>query len=189
MAQLDISAIRIGELSVSKKGAKSAALTGSETIVTWAPESQMGVVFKPSAYNAPADANRVNLVLRPYDEVCQQVAELDEAIISLAAKDSEHLFGKVLSEASVRERYTPMLHDSSKGYAPTLKLKYTKTGPGCTRLWDEEKRPRGEPEDWMGCSCRVKLRLKNVWFMGTQFGVTAEAQDLLIYEQGAECPL
>jgi hypothetical protein len=185
---MDLSAITIGDATLSKRGAKTAPLLADGKPLVYMPAAYMPVVFQPSAYGAPSDANRVNLVVRSNDSVATELEELDQYLVATLVQESERLFGKQLSDASVRERYVPLLHQSDK-YPATVKSKLTLSGQGATKLWDEEKRSRGQPECWTACQVRPRWHLKCLWFMGTSVGVTVEATDLLLTETSRECPL
>ena len=187
MATLDFDRLTLGELSTSGKGAKSAPLLYGKDNVVWQPESQMTVAYEPGVFSGE-DVSRVNLCLRPPEEVQEQLMELDEWIIANVASNSERLFGKQQTQDQVRARYAGSLKLSDKGYPPTLRCKMNRDGKGQVRIW-ADKKPRQPPEIWSGCAVNVRLILKSLYFMGANFGVIVDVSDVSIdSEPVSQCP-
>ena len=88
MATIDFERLAIGELSTSGKGAKSAPFLYDKSSVVWQPESNMTVAYEPGVFSGE-DVARVNLCLRPPEDVQEQLVELDEWIIRAVAASSE----------------------------------------------------------------------------------------------------
>ena len=185
-ATIDLPAISLGDLVVSGKGAKSSPLSYIGRPVTWTPGPQ-GVAYEPSSFSGE-DTSRVNLVMRPPPETLRQLEQLDEAIVRLATQQSAKLFGKALSEAEVRARYSPVVKRNDKGYPPSFKCKINVAGRNMVRCWDLAKNPRDLPASWITCAVSPKLTLRSLWMMSKEFGVLIEASDVLVDEAAEECP-
>ena len=187
MATIDFERLAIGEMSTSGKGAKSAPFLYGKENVIWQPESNMTVAYEPGVFSGE-DVARVNLCLRPPEDVQEQLVELDEWIVRAVAASSEKLLGRPQTEDQVRARYAGSLKMSDKGYPPVLKCKMNKDGKGQVRIW-QDKKPRAAPERWSGCNVNVRLVLKSLYFMGANFGVTVDVSDVSIdSEPVSECP-
>jgi len=187
MATLDFDRLTIGDLATSGKGAKSAPFFYGKDAVVWQPEEVMTVAYEPGVFSGE-DVSRVNLCLRPPQDVQDQLVELDEWVVRAVAASSERLFGRPQTEDQVRARYAGSLKVSDKGYPPVLKTKMNKDGKGAVRIW-AEKKARTAPEVWSGCTVSVRLVLKSLYFMGANFGLTFEATDISIEgEPVSECP-
>ena len=189
-ATIDISALCLGEVYTSAKGAKSVPICfsgrGLEP-VQWTPEEFQQVAFEPTAFNGE-DVARVNLVMVATPEVNDFLAELDERLITLATENSNRIFGKQLTNIEVSGRYTSSIKVSEKGYQPTFRAKINLSGRGAVQCWDMEKTKREKPEAWIQCKVQPKIILKSLWLMGKQFGALYECGNVLIDEVGQQCP-
>ena len=188
MATIDLSSLTLGNPIVSAKGAKTDPISYQDgTAVTWLPEPQV-VAFEPSAFNGEAVA-RVNLVCKASPDATKQLTELDEAIVALLARDSQKIFGKPLTTAEVRLKYNPCLRVSDKGYDSTFKCKIQIEGSKVVKCWDEDKKLRPLPAEWVGSLVQPKILLKSIWMMSKEVGCLMTCEDLLLVN-GAykECP-
>ncbi len=79
MPAFDLTALQLGDVVTSGKGAKSAPFTSNGKPVV-ANFEAMQIAFEPSAFQDP-DATRVNMVFRPTDEVIHALTELDEFVL------------------------------------------------------------------------------------------------------------
>ena len=86
-------------------------------------------------------------------------------------------------------RYNPSLKRSEK-YEPTYKMKINLSGKGEIKCWDEDKKPRPQPENWLACSVAPKVVLTSLWIMGSgkEFGCLFSCTDCLVHETPQECP-
>ena len=156
-ATIDISALCLGEVYTSGKGAKSVPICfsgrGLEP-VQWTPE-ECQVAFEPTAFNGE-DVARVNLVMVATPEVNDFLAELDEQLITLATENSNRIFGKQLTNIEVSGRYTSSIKISEKGYHPRFARKLTFRGGGrCSAgIWRSTK----ERSLKLGSSARCNRR-------------------------------
>ena len=115
MSSFDISAIILGDLQVSTKGAKSVPLSYIGGKSAFLQASSLTPLFEPSAFNDPS-ATRVNLCLSTNDIVEAPLTELDAHLVTLLTAASQKLFGMPLTGAQVRERMQPSIRVSDKGY-------------------------------------------------------------------------
>ena len=187
MATIDFDRLTIGDLATSGKGAKSAPFLYGKDAVVWQPPCTMSVAYEPGVFSGE-DVSRVNLCLRPDENVQGHLVELDEWVVRAVAASSERLFGRPQTEDQVRARYAGSLKVSDKGYPPVLKCKMNKDGKGAVRIW-RDKKPGVFPEVWSGCSVDCRIILKSIYFMGANFGLTFEVTDVSIEaEPISECP-
>ena len=76
-ANIDLKNLKLGDLLVSAKGAKTIPLTtldGKPRI--WLPAECLTPIFEPSAFNDP-EASRVNLSLTPSDSIEKHLKAVD----------------------------------------------------------------------------------------------------------------
>ena len=186
-AVLDTSALRLGQLVTSAKGAKHVTLTtANEKPVTWTPPGSYRVIFPPKPY--VEEATRVSLTLAAGD-LEATLAELDQWAVAAAAAASEQLFGRVLGEAQVRDRYAAILKPHER-FPAAFRLKMSVAANArATRFWTAEGERRSAPSDWTGAVVRPVVALKGFWLMGSSFGLMAEVTDLQITEaEPTACP-
>jgi len=183
MPGFDLSALTLGDVSVSGKGAKSCAFAGPSLLATFLGR----VAFEPSAFGE-AESTRVNLVIRPSDADVQALQQLDEWVLAAVQKDPVKYFGKQRSADQIAESYTPCTKYHEK-YGSALKGKMNLAGPGAVRVWDAENKLRPAPEEWRDALVNARLKLRSLWFMGGNFGITLECGDVqILSENSAECP-
>ena len=187
MATLDFESLALGDLTTTAKGAKSAAFIYGKDPVVWQPETAMTVAYEPGVFSGE-DVARVNLTLRPVEQVQAELQELDEWIVRQVTAQSDRILGRAQTEDQVRARYAPTLKVSDKGYPPTLRCKMNLSGKGQVRIWSG-KQSRPNPEPWTGCLVKARILLKSLYIMGANFGVTFEVTDVSVEsEPVSECP-
>ena len=188
-ANIDTTALSLGEVVVTGKGAKQIPILSKHgEFVTWTPQDALAVLFEPSAYQQP-DATRVNLCLSATPAVARSLSAFDEWCINTLAAESKRLFGTALSKDDVRGRFQPMLRTYEATGSQSLRVKVNMTGRSRLRIWDMTRSPIAAPPSWTQCSARCKIRLKSVWLMGkNEMGVVAEATDIMLDDAEAECP-
>jgi len=184
---LNFEQLSIGEVVVSGKGAKSASFQYGKDPVIWLPAASMTVAYEPGVFSGE-DVSRVNLCLRPPEDIQDQLSRLDGFVVSFVAANSERLLGKALTEEQALARYQPTLRISEKGYAPTMKCKMNVSGKNVCRVW-QGKQSREPPETWAGASVSVRLWLKSLYIMGANFGCTIDVTDVSINQEATrDCP-
>ena len=186
---LDVTGLVLGD-AVLGKGSRLCPITDKNgAAVFWRPQPFMDIAFEPVGYNDP-DAVRVNLSLRPTQEVTDAVRQLDAYLIAYIAHHSERVLGKCMDEATVRDRYQSCLKSSERYPAPTLRCKLTHSGRGAVKIWNEAGLPRTAPDSWVYCGARVHLQLKSVYVMagGKEFGPILEVRDVQLAEPEQACP-
>jgi hypothetical protein len=185
---IDLAALALGDVCTSGKGAKSVPFWyPKREVPVFQPPEPLAVLYEPSGFN-DATAERVNLVMRPTPELLGQLEALDNQIVAMLALDSVKYFAKPMTEAEVRERYSPLVKTSDKGYLPTFKAKMNIAGRGKVRIWDENRLPRDAPESWQSCRVVPRLSLRSLWMMSKEVGPLLEVSDVMVIE-GVECPL
>ena len=186
MSSLDVSAIKLGALQVSAKGAKQVSIFDLHDRSIFLQLGPLSALFEPSAFNDPS-ASRVNLCLSTNEVVEETLQKLDNRIIELLAAESCQYFGTALTSAQVLERMQPSIRVSDKGYK-SCRLKMNVSGRARVALYDMNRQPREAPESWVGASCTAKVLIKSVWFLAKEFGILYEAQAVQLDVQPAECP-
>ena len=186
MAFFDLTTLSLGDVVVSGKGSKSAPIlsNGGQAVALLEP---MGVVWEPSAFGNE-DATRVNIVFRPSPALLAGLQAFDEWVIATLAADSVRYFGRVKSAEQLRDAYVPAAKHSEK-YPATFKAKMNLQDPNVVKVWDAEKRPRAQPQQWKDCLVVPRIRLRGLYFMGASFGPVIELLDAQILgEESPECP-
>ena len=184
---IDLKNLKLGDLIVSAKGAKSIPITTLDgKPVIWQPAECLTPCFEPSAYNDP-EASRVNLSLSPSDDIEKHLKAVDGVLASLLATDSQKYFGQVLTLAQVTERMLPTIRVSEKGHA-SLRLKMNISGRAKVQCYDEEKAARDFPEARLDVSLRPRIVVKSFWMIAKEIGLLLELQACQVSEQTRACP-
>jgi Family of unknown function (DUF5871) len=181
---LDLANLSLGEVYVSPKGGKTAALS-----INGAPVQQrlpaMEVLFEPRSFDG-SEQNRVGICFRPPADAVTWLEAVDKAILALAQGASVALFGKELTPDQLAERYVSAL--KRQGNLQLFRAKITKTGPAKTRCWRNDGRVDA-PAFWQGSSVTPIVSLKSVWLSKTEFGPIFDVTDCLVEASAAEeCP-
>ncbi len=186
MSPLDTSAIKLGALQVSAKGAKQVPIFYTNDKSVFLQLGPLSTLFEPSAFGDPA-ATRVNLVLTTNEIVEETLSELDRRVVELLAADATKFFGTALTEAQILERMQPSLRVSDKGYK-SCRMKMNITGRNRVQIYDMNKMPCEAPENWIGTNVTARLVVKSVWLMNKEWGILYEAQAVQVDVQAVECP-
>ncbi len=187
MSSLDISAIKLGALQVSAKGAKQVPLFYNNDTSIFTKLGPLSVCYEPSAFGDPT-ATRVNLSLASNEPVEKALSELDTCVVQLLAADSSKFFGTTLSESQVLERMQPSIRVSEKGYKNSCRMKMNLSGRGRVQIFDMDKAPCEAPESWIGANCTARVLVKSVWLMNKEWGILYEAVAVQIETSAVECP-
>ena len=186
MPTLETNTLSLGELQISSKGAKQIQLFSRDAPLVFRPGA-LRVQWQPKAFNDP-DASRVAICFQSNEEVESYLQALDSWVIKTLALASKKYFGQDLSESQLKERYTPAIKVSQKGYAH-LRAKMNLAGRNGIKCWDAESRlQRKTPEDWTTCEVQPSLEIKGIWLMNKDFGLLIEMTDALISETSTLCP-
>ncbi len=186
MSSLDISALKLGALQVSAKGAKQVPLTYHNDKSIFLQLGPLSTLFEPSAFGDPA-ATRVNLCLSTTEPVEETLHELDRRVVELLAADSAKYFGVALTSEQILQRMQPSIRVSEKGYK-SCRMKMNVSGRGRVAIYDMNRQPCEAPESWAGSTCTARVLVKSVWLMAKEWGVLYEAQAVQLDVQPAECP-
>ena len=183
---LETSRLSIGDLVISSKGGKSVPIYDCEQPLLWKP-GPIQVAWQPKAYNDP-DATRVAICFHSTDAVEAYLRTLDAWVLKAVAAAPKKYFGVDLTPEQVKERYTPAIKITQKGYTH-LRAKMNLSGKQGVRCWDAETRARRpSPEDWTACEVQPYLAIKGIWIMNKDFGLLLECTDALVSESLAACP-
>ena len=186
-ANIDLKNLRLGDLIISTKGAKTVPLTTLDgKPVIWQPSECLTPCFEPSAFNDP-EASQVNLSLTPSDSIEKHLKAVDTFFASTLATDSQKYFGQVLTTQQVMERMQPSIRVSDKGHH-SLRLKMNISGRAKVQCYDEEKTARDLPAAWLDVSLRPRILVMGFWIMAKEIGLLYELQACQISEQTRACP-
>jgi hypothetical protein len=185
MSTLETSALKLGDLQLTGKGAKHIPITRNNEALKWNPGPSQ-ILFHPKAYNDPS-ASRVSVCFRSTPEIEAYVTKLEEWILNAVSSNPSAYLGQCYSEDKVREMFTSALKTSDKGYTH-LRAKMNIAGKGQVKCWDVAKMPRPAPEDWTTCEVQPCLQVKGLWVMSKDFGVIIEMTDALVNESSQLCP-
>ena len=175
------------EVTTSAKGQKTAAVHRNGVFAFWTLASPANPLFNPSAYGVGDASGKQSLCLRPGADVLAQAEELDQWAVDYCTLNSERVFGKVLNESQVRDRYNAIVRKSDR-YPPFVKVKIA-TDKSAPNYWDANKEPRSAPENWTQCQLLCRSRIVGFWFMGTSFGLSVQVVDAqIVHETAVECP-
>ena len=186
MSTLDISAIKLGLLQVSTKGAKQVPLFNKNDTSIFCQLGPVSVCYEPSAFGDPT-ASRVNIVLSTNEFMERVLSELDAHIVALLAADSAKFFGAALTESQILERMQPSVRVSEKGYK-SCRFKMNISGRNRVQLFGMDKLPCEAPESWVGCNVMAKVLVKSVWLMNKEWGILYEAPAVQVEALAVECP-
>ncbi len=186
MSSLDVSAIKLGALQVSAKGAKQVPLFYENDKSIFTQVGPLQVLFEPSAFGDPS-ASRVNLCLSSNELVEETLQELDLRIIELLSGDSAKYFGTQISEAQIVERMQTSIRVNDKGYK-SCRFKMNITGRNRVQIYNLDREVTEAPESWVGANCTAKVLVKSIWLMAKEWGVLYEATCVQLDVQPPECP-
>ena len=180
----------LGEVAQGR-GSKSIPITHNGLPPSFLFPDPMEVVFEPTPFGgAPADASRVNLILRASRSVATIIESLEQWAVEACAKDSERIFSQKLTEEQVRERFKSNLKPNDR-YGPSLKIKLQLAGASPTKLWSEDRRRCEPPIRWKDVTVSPYLVARNMWMMasGRELGITLELTNAMIVEPPPQaCP-
>jgi len=133
-------------------------------------------------------ADRLNLDFSAPPDLAQYFEAADETICELATKNSESLFGKIMSYGEVLAQYTPMLKEGKLEYPSTIRTKINMTGRRALKCYTPEGTPRDFPEDFRAVRVVPGVLVSHLWFQNKSFGVVLETTHCKIHETSEECP-
>jgi hypothetical protein len=187
-ATVDFTRLQAAPVATSQKGAKTSQLTIDGAAIYWSP-GWMEVAFEPKAYDG-SDASRVSLCLRvcPTSVILKQLAQLDDAVLTLAHANAQAFFGKDLTPEQIQDRYVSPVKTSTS-HPPLFRPKINLTGQKPCRFWQANSRAEA-PVTWAGAQVTPRLCVKALWFNAGQFGCLCEVHDAIVHESSdAEmCP-
>ena len=132
---------KVGELIVSQRGQKSAALYLSEGkplyLKLGSDSETLEAPFGLSSWDDKG-SNRVSLDLRLTPEIEKCINAIDQNVLSYMEKNYKHYFGAAMTWEKVKEYFRPTIRyaDEGKTYPPLLKTKLSKDK---VKVWNHEK--------------------------------------------------
>ena len=174
------------------RGNKSSALLTSEGKPVTCKLPPTTTPFNAGVYG-DAPSTRLNLDLVCDDPAYQKFLNgVDEFFLQTISKNSLDYFKSKKTPEEVRAAFKPSIkvveREGGPTYRPLVRTKINISGPGCLRVWDENKNLCGLPEDWRKCSIEPLLIAKSVYFMQGILGITYQVDDCIVHEKSDECP-
>jgi len=186
----------ISQPTQNSKGNKIAAIV-SRRVPTFQPqpitlqltenENPLRCPFGACSW-ADVAADRLNLDFSAPPDLAQYFEAADETICELATKNSESLFGKIMSYGEVLAQYTPMVKEGKLEYPSTIRTKINMTGRRALKCYTPEGTPRDFPEDFRAVRVVPGVLVSHLWFQNKSFGVVLETTHAKIHETSEECP-
>ncbi len=186
MSSLDTSAIKLGALQVSAKGAKQVPIFYTNDKSVFVQLGPLSTLFEPSAFG-DATATRVNLCLSTDTDAEERLRELDAHIVRLLVPETQKLFGTALSEAQLIDRMQPSIRVSGKVYK-SCKMKMNLSGRNAVQIFGMDKSRRDPPESWVGSNVIARVQVKSIWLMNKEWGILYEAPAVQVECLVADCP-
>lgn len=180
MPAIETSALTIGDVSSSGKGARTCPILPA---TLWSP-GELQVLWQPKAYDG-SDANRVSISFQPTHTAEKELLALEAWVLATVTADKR--FFQDVTPAQIRERFVSCLKVSDKGLR-SIRAKMNFTGRGAVRCWDQDRSPCPQPQDWPSCSVTPRFHIKGLWMMSRDWGLLIELTDALVTEYSAECP-
>jgi hypothetical protein len=173
------------------KGQKNSCIVRDGQNAYWVLPSAVSPIWQPSAFkSASGESNgKLSLCVNAEADVLAEAASLDAWAITYATAHSERLFGKLLTQAQVADRYNGTLKVMpDKPSYLKFKLGVDRNAPN---YWDGEKQRREAPDDFTRSQLVCRLRLLSFWFMSNSFGLTIQLADAQVTSEqagGSICP-
>ena len=101
MPALETNALKLGEVTLLRKGAKVAPLTSNGDVLKWTP-GPLQVLFQPKAFNDP-NASRVSVCFSSNDEIEEYIKTLEAWILKEVTSNPHQYLGQACSDSKVRE--------------------------------------------------------------------------------------
>ena len=180
MPAIETSALTIGDVSSSGKGARTCPILPA---TLWSP-GELQVLWQPKAYDG-SDANRVSISFQPTHTDEKELLALEAWVLATVTADKR--FFQDVTPAQIRERFVSCLKVSYKGLR-SIRAKMNFAGRQAVKYWTPDRQPRDAPEDWLSASLQPHLVAKGLWFMSKDWGVLLEMTDCLVSDGAAVCP-
>lgn len=144
-------------------------------------------ISKPLPNASQEDKQNLDLILEDKDAI-EKLKELDEHVKNYALKNSKSLFRKELTNEVIQDKYKGVLkykEASEKNDAYhyiSVKVNKSKEKPTPICLINNGTLTKGSIDDLIGgCKVVPVVRVLFVWFMSDTFGISANADKLLVY--------
>ena len=179
-------------LQTGPRGNKSCALLTSDGRPVSCKLPSTTTPFNAGVYG-DAPTTRLNLDLVVEDPAYEEFLNIiDEFVVEAISKNSQDYFKTKKTPEEVKAAFKSSIkvthRDGGATYRPLVRTKINVAGPGCVRVWDENKNLRALPEDWRKCSIEPILVCKGVYFLQGILGITYQIDDCIVHEHGDECP-
>jgi hypothetical protein len=193
---LDMSQVVFQEAKVNNNGGKNVDIgyvnLDGKTEKLWLQLPRMRIPFGPSSSAQFADrvSNPTFSLecqlsgMRVEDAVMVEFSKFmesfDQLVVSAAAQNSLNWFGKERSESTLRELFRPIIKEPrDMKYDPTVKVKLPKRHNQWNFMVYDQNQKVIDVDDLVpGNEVIPVVEMKNLWFIGAQFGTSMEARQL-----------
>ena len=159
---------------------KICQIQGSDgDIISWDSSKLTSTPFVPSCYDAKEKASKTSLELTCTNEYLKFFRSLDQWCIEYLVIHSQRLLGGQRSYDWVQNMYKPCVKQIGS-FNPLLRTKIVNEGMNVTRYWTLDKKPRAEPEMWMACTLRARVRVAYLYISEAGCGMTLECSDIQV---------
>lgn len=194
-SNLDVNTICFQELTFGKAGQKMMDISFDNVSKAWDKK----VIFQLSSDSKPLqakyglskprenapDTNKRSVDLSIDDPVIiQKISEIDNYVKEYAFNNSKTMFRKELNREQINDRYTSILKEKDGHTFISLKVKITDK-PTPTKVIEHgtSNIRSGTVEDITPGSEVVPIvRLLSIWFMSDKFGISPQADKLIVFK-------
>ena len=193
-SNLDVNAIYFQEITFGKAGQKMMDISFDSVSKAWDKK----VIFQLTSDSNPleskyglsklrenaTDINKRSLDLTVDDpELIRKISDIDDYVKEYAFKNSKAMFRKELNREQINDRYSPILKNKEGHIFISLKTKIADK-PTPTKVIENGTSMRnGTVEDITPGSKVVPIvRLLSIWFMSDKFGISPQADKLIVFK-------
>jgi hypothetical protein len=197
--QIPTSTIMFQEPTYGQKGQKMIDISFDQTSKAWSQrvifqvcKNESEALRAPFGLSKPRDGEdtskrSVELILENED-VITKIRGIDDHIKDYALKNSKALFRKELSASDIENKYKSILKyrepkEGREGYYYIMvKTKSAPEKPTPVKVIEKNSSREGTVDDMnYGCKVVPIIRLLFIWFMSDSFGVSPQADRLLVF--------
>ena len=187
---MDFSKLLLRDVSISARGAKTAAVAqeNGERILFNLSEEPLVSPFGACSFGDEQLTRRtIEWSLSP--EQVEFWQTFDDWAVAYIAKHSERLFKKTMTRDQVLSGYkSPVTTKEGGQYAPHLRTKINLAGAATCRFWNEENVRNELVSELRGIPCIPRVQISHMWAMSKEFGFVINITDLKTLQQPEDCP-
>lgn len=183
--------IHIGDISISRNGAKNAPVgLGADLKTLRLVLSKTPVLttpFEPKAFDG-GDRVSFDLQAGPLES---KIDLLDSAILACVVQNKDKFWKKPPPDSELKNLYVPLKKEpNDPKYSALVRLKMTFGDNPSARFWTPSKQPLDyRTINWRDSEFAVQVRLKSIWFQSNKsFGGCLEVEHVMVRQRDMSCP-